>query len=205
MKKNNRFTLIELLVVISIIIILVGILLPAINGVREKARVMKAKGEMQALAMAIKAYQGDYGVWPCKSATFDPFVAGDDLTDISKYRQMFERLSCADGPDSGTGIEENRRKIRYLDIPSTYGDNDDAYPGTTTSATKGDFKDPWGNVYQIFIDTTYDGKVTQSEEYLSDNYIDSDNSKNFLNGEVFIYSYGPDKSSTTKDDVKSWK
>lgn len=134
-KYGGAFTLVEILVVVSIVGILAGLALPAIQGAMNSAKKGKAKAEMQSIITAVKAYQNEYGRMPDSSALTSSVEGdGDSWFGGSASQNLCWMLS---GDNYG---QQNPRQIVFLELPPT--------------STNGVFLDPWKRQYNIKLDTS---------------------------------------------------
>ncbi len=96
----TAFTLAELIAVIGIIILLVGIALPAIiNGYRSAER-NRVAADLQMISAALEAYRADFGDYPrLTSATRDGSLANPYGAQILCWALMAPGQSTVDGYD----------------------------------------------------------------------------------------------------------
>ena len=109
---RRGFTLIELLVVILIIGLLMGILLPAVQTVREKAKVVSAFNDMSQLSTAVANFQTTYNAPPPPtSITMSSSMSRTSLDWIYLTR-VWPRLDITQVPTRG--LDGNQSMVFFL-------------------------------------------------------------------------------------------
>jgi len=190
--KTESFTLIELLVVISIIIVLVGLLLPAIHETRKKQKVSASKGTIHSIQMALERYYNEYSRWPIKS---DGSIPNGKLvaSELEALQLILTGTDCYlddSTPSAGTP-KGNPRKMRFLEISDKYLKTVDATlvdEVYVRGAGPIVLVDPWDCSYMVSLD--HDGDRRVSSLYTTPATIE---------GEVSIWSAGPDKKIVPAD------
>ncbi len=89
------FTLIELLTVISIIVLLAGILVPAINSARLQAKASSTRGTMHAISQGCELFHNEFGKYPVSHGK-NPFEGETSTIYLSGAQWLVLQLCGAD-------------------------------------------------------------------------------------------------------------
>ena len=138
-RPTNRrgFTLIELLVVIAIIAILIGLLLPAVQKVREAAARMQCSNNLKQLSLAAHNYESSNGVLPPgfnstsymgSLAYILPYIEQDNI-----FRMIPPNLLVIPGTGGvwwGSAYGTAQNKVKTFNCPTDNADSTSPSVGT---------------------------------------------------------------------------
>ena len=217
--KRRDFTLVELLMVIGIIVLLAGLMIPAVTSSRTRGMITQAKADMNSIKLALLAVERDYKtIFKSSGGSFSFYKLSSSGGTSKSVSESVSGLPTGKTQLvlGGTGNKFSGKSVSNM-VDGYYGMIAElSVPKDVTSShvninkrlvkyldpradyARGEdatmWQDPWGNPYVVMIDSDYDEKVyipLQSSKVNASDIKNKDSDCLVLSGKVFLYSLGP--------------
>lgn len=174
--KTRHFSMIEMLVVLVVISILAGGVMGGVFAAKQKANIVKTKGKMTSLRIAIEQYRGTYSVYPFTLGAGTSADVHVGVTPNTSYSDLIKTLRAGDS-------NLNPRRIKFLET------GDDSYT------------DAWDSSLQVAIDLDYDGNIDGSFIFGAGN---TDRELVIWSKGKDSSDSSTDTHATNEDNINSW-
>lgn len=125
-RKPRAFTLVELLIVIAIIVLLIGLLFPAIQMARGAARRVQCANNLVQMGRACVVYENSFGALPAGAVDANQLSWRVLILPYIEQRDIYDRFDFSAGlfngsvPTSSGNLEGPNRSVHALNRISTY-------------------------------------------------------------------------------------
>jgi prepilin-type N-terminal cleavage/methylation domain-containing protein len=193
--SRRGFTLVELLVVIGIIALLIGLLLPALGKVAQRAKSTQTLGTMQNFAKACEAYLQEFGEYP--AAVPDEYLYAGLLPGNG---DAIPRITAAEN-----ALLALMGGFRVQGDPDfqTFGQDTQNGSGTAMLFRDLTFTGPSGDTFRIKIDQTKIGEGPYRKGKKYDSFF-SPKAREFGRAAGQIYGTDFDAASDLPDLLDAW-
>lgn len=118
-RSRTAFTLVELLVVISIIGMLMGLLLPAVQAARETARRMQCQSNLHNIGLALLNYDSAHRQFPLGATSSKYHSWGTAILPFLEQAPLYESINLNKDWDDVSNLNLVKTNLSIFECPSS--------------------------------------------------------------------------------------